>query len=314
MKTKIPLRISACLVAICALGVTGLHASSAHATVRVVTTLTDLAAMAREVGGPHIEVLSLVPAGQDPHYVDPRPNLMLPLSRADLLIVNGLALEEAWLRPLIRGCRNGKIQASSTQGYLDVSFFVQRLQVPTNRVSRAAGDIHPGGNPHFTHDPRAAVVISRAIAQRLMMLDPANSKDYKRRLKAWVKKLQAFTDAQRARFAKLPKAKRKVVSYHLSLSYVYQWLGLREVINIEPRPGIPPNPSHTARVLSTMRVTGAKTIIQEPYYPRSVSKTLSRLAKGSLVVIPGGTDERRKETYLARLKRMTDGIYKALSK
>ncbi len=300
-----------CLTLAGLLAVTLLEPATAQAKLRVVTTLTDLAAMTREVGGPHVQVVSLVPADQDPHYVDPRPNLMLPLARADLLIVNGLALEEGWLRPLIRGSRNAKIQAVN-RGYLDVSFFVQRLQVPTTRVNRGMGDIHPGGNPHFTHDPRAAVVVSRAIGDRLALIDPVNAKTYKARAVAFSAKLTAFSKSQRARFTKLPKAKRKVVSYHLSLSYVYQWLGLTEVINVEPRPGIPPNPSHTARVLSTMRATGAKTIIQEPFYPRSVSKTLSRLAKGALVVIPGGTNERRKESYLARLQRMTDGIYKAL--
>ena len=287
-----------------------LSAAPALAKLKIVTTLTDLGELAREVGGPHVEVTMLVPHDQDAHYVDARPSLMLPLSRADLVIANGLELEAGWLPPLLRNCRNGDVQPG-TNGYLDASFFVRRLQVPTQRVSRAMGDVHPGGNPHFPHDPRAAIAISAGIARRLAMLDPANSKDYQARNTAWTRRLQTMVTQQTARFAKLPEARRKVAAYHQSLAYLLDWLQLREIATIEPRPGIPPNPGHTAKVLGKMRATGARVIITEPYYPQSVSKTLARLAKGVVVKIPGGT--RPGQTYLQRVKQAADALYNALA-
>ncbi len=289
------------------------YPSDAAAKLKVVATLSDLGALAKEIGGPHVHVTTLVPHDADAHYIDARPNLMLPLSRADLVIVNGLQLEVGWLPPLIRNSRNGKIQAG-TPGYLAASFFVRRLQVPTQKVSRVMGDVHPGGNPHFTHDPRAGIAISKAIARRLSALDPAHAKDYAARQSAWAKRATKLVNTQAQRFAKLPAAKRVVVSYHQSLAYLFDWLKLKEIATIEPRPGIPPNPGHTANVLSKMRATGARTIVTEPYYPQTVSKTLARLAKGTLVKIPGGTRLGKGETYLQRIKRTSDALYAAIAK
>ena len=281
------------------------------AALSVVATLPDLGAIAKTVGGAAVEVTVLASGKQDPHYVDPRPSLMLPLRRADLLLVNGLQLEQGWLPPLIQGARNASIQVG-TQGYLDASFFVQRLQVPTTRVSRAMGDVHPGGNPHFTHDPRQGARIATAIGRRMAQLDPAHAKGYIARAKALSTRLAKLVATQRARFAKLPASKRKLVSYHRSLGYLYQWLQLTEVATIEPRPGIPPSPGHTAKVMTTMRQTGVRVIAQESFYPRRVSQTLTRLVKGSVVVLPGGA--KPGETYEARARRTAEVLHAALSR
>lgn len=288
-------------------------AGAAHAKLQVVATLPDLAAIAQAVGGNDVAVTALATHDADPHYIDARPNLMLPLARADLVIANGLQLEQGWLPPLIRGSRNPKILVGS-RGYLDASFFVQRLQVPTSRASRAMGDVHPGGNPHFTHDPRAAARIGQAIADRLALLEPAKAAAYKARSKAFSEAMTSAAAAWRARFAKLPAAQRKVVSYHRSLSYLYDWLQLSEVITIEPQPGIPPNPGHTARVLGAMRASGAKIIIQEAFYPSTTSKTLARLAKGAVVIIPGGTRVSAGQSYAARVAATAAAILKALQR
>ncbi len=301
------------LLAIAAALIAMAPAAAAYAKLNVVTTLPDLAAIAKAVGGADVGVTALAPHDADPHYVDARPNLMLPLSRADLVIANGLQLEQGWLPPLIRGSRNPKILIGS-RGYLDASFFVQRLQVPTNRATRAAGDVHPGGNPHFTHDPRAAARIGRAIADRLALLEPAKAAAYKGRAKAFEAEMGKLATTWRARFAKLPAARRKVVSYHRSLAYLFDWLQLSEVITVEPRPGIPPNPGHTARVLSTMRAAGAKVIVQESFYPRTTSKTLARLAKGSLVVIPGGANFAAGQTFAARVGKTAAALHAALQR
>ncbi|MCO4762086.1 MAG: zinc ABC transporter substrate-binding protein [Myxococcales bacterium] len=278
--------------------------------VKVVTTLSDLAALAKAVGGADVQVTALVPANADAHYIDARPNLMLPLSRADLVIVNGLQLEVGWLPPLLRNSRNGKVQRGAP-GYLNASAQVKRLQVPVGKVSRSMGDVHPGGNPHFTHDPRAAIQIVQAIAKRLAKLDPPRAAAYQRRAQQWTKQATAFVAAQQARFAKIPAKSRQVVAYHQSLVYLFDWLHLRQVTTVEPRPGIPPNPGHTAKVLTTMRSLGARIIVTEPYYPNKVSKTLARLAKGAVVTIPGGT-RFPNERYLQRAERAADAIHAAL--
>src|SRR5690349_5761679 len=128
-----------------------LVASPAHATVRVVATLPSLAALVQEVGGAEVEVQALAAPTEDPHYVDARPNLILKLNRADLLVVNGLELEIGWLPALQVAARNGKVQVGGP-GYLDVSQFVTLLETPVGKVDRAMGDLHPGGNPHFLNE------------------------------------------------------------------------------------------------------------------------------------------------------------------
>lgn len=283
---------------------------AAHAELKVVATLPDLAAIAREIGGPHVAVTALAPPSQDPHYVDPRPNLILPLNRADLLIVNGLELEVGWLPPLQVAARNGRIQTGG-DGYFDASSVVRRLGVPRGKVDRAMGDIHPGGNPHFLLDPRAARQIVAALATRMGKLDPEKADRYRANAADFDRRLAAFAEAQRARFAALPAARRRVVAYHASLIYLFDWLDLDEAETVEPRPGIAPTPAHVARVLSLMKKDGIRVVVQEAYYPKKTSETLARLAGGQVVVLPGGTPDGT--AYLAHLEGIADALYAALA-
>lgn len=284
---------------------------AARADVQIVATLPDLAAIAREIGGPDATVTALAPAGQDPHYVDPRPSLILPLARADLLIVNGLELEIGWLPPLQVAARNARIQPGGG-GLFDASTVIERLGVPQGPIDRAMGDVHPGGNPHYTFDPRAARRVAAALAERLAAIDPPKAAGYRDRARAFDARLAAFAEAQRARFAALPAARRRVVSYHASLTYLFDWLGLSEAITIEPRPGIAPTPAHVARVLDLMKRDGIRAVVQESYYPRKASDTLARLAGAEVVVLPGGTPE--DTDYLTHLGHITDALYAALAK
>lgn len=285
----------------------------ARAEVKVVATLTDLAAIAKAVGGAHASITALAPPNQDPHYVDARPSLLLPLSRADLLIVNGLELESAWLSPLQANARNARIQLGAP-GFLDVSAFVERQQIPVVRVDRAMGDIHPGGNPHFTFDPRAGKRIAQAIAERLARLDPSHEADYRRNAATLLEALDAVEKKQAARFAAIPKEKRKVAAYHMSLVYLFTWLGLEEVATVEPKPGIPPNPGHVAEVLRSMRAKGARVIVQEEFYQRGPSQTLAQLIKGEVATIPGGTRFGAGQTYIQHLEAVAETIHAAISR
>ena len=284
---------------------------AAGGEVKVVTTLPDLAAIARAVGGDRVEAVALARPSEDPHYVDARPSYIVTLNRADVLIVNGLELEVGWLPNLVRRARNPAINVGG-RGYLDASTAVELLQVPKGKVDRSQGDIHPGGNPHFLLDPRRGAAIARAIAARLAAVDPEHAAGYQKRGATLAAKLEALALKQRSRFARLPKARRAVVSYHASMPYLLDWLGLDEVAQIEPKPGIPPNPRHTARVLKLMKARKVGVVLQESFYPRKVGQTLSKLAGGTLVVLPGGADLSAGQSYEARIQQVADLLYRAL--
>ncbi|MEZ4266774.1 MAG: metal ABC transporter substrate-binding protein [Myxococcota bacterium] len=285
----------------------------ARARVQIVATLPDLAAIAAEVGGDKVQVRALADPAEDPHYVDPKPSLLIPLSKADLLIVNGLDLELGWLPSLQASARNAAI-LSGASGFLDASAGVRLLQVPQGRVDRAQGDIHPGGNPHYIHDPRSAIVVAQGIAGRLASLDPANAEHYRARAASFAREVQGVVDAERARFGALPAAKRRIIGYHRSLTYLEDWLGLSEEATIEPLPGIAPSPGQVAAVLATMRQTGARVIVQEEYYRRNTSETLARVAKSDLVILHGGTRFQKGERYLDHVRHTAQEIYDALNR
>lgn len=285
-------------------------AGPAHAALKIVATTPDLAALAAAVAGDGAEVTAMAAETQDPHYVDARPNLVLPLSRADLLVVNGLGLEIGWLPSLLANARNARIQIGAP-GHLDASAHVTRLGV--ERADRAKGDIHPGGNPHFMHDPRSAAAVATALGERMAALDGDGAAGYRARATSLAKKLRYLAQRERDRFAQLPAERRRVVAYHASLVYLLDWLGLEPVATVEPKPGVAPDPAHVAAVLKTMKRTGAKVIVQEPYYPRKTSETLAKLAKGDVAVIPGGARFRQGERYLARVLRTSKVLHAALS-
>ena len=287
--------------------------SAALASVKVVTTTSDLAALVAEVGGAHVRVHAMSSPDQDPHYVDPKPSLVLALARADLLVFNGLELEIGWLPPLLVNSRNAAIQEGG-EGFFNASVHIDPLEVPAE-VSRAMGDIHPGGNPHYLHDPRRAAPVALAIGAKLAALDVKNQAAYIERARQVAGQLEAIATAQTKRFGQLSPEQRKVVTYHRSLVYILDWLGLTRPLNVEPRPGIAPSPAHVARVLRTMRTQKVRTILQERYYPTRTSDTLARLARAQVVVIPGGAHfTNHNETYTARIKRTAEVIYDALNR
>lgn len=283
----------------------------AHPQVRIVTSTTDLAAIAQAVGGDDVQVTALAAATQDPHYVDARPSLLVPMSRAKLLIVNGLELEIGWLPALIANARNRTINLGAS-GYLDASQFVSVLGVPPSGTDRSSGDVHPAGNPHYTFDARQARRVAAGIRDRLIDLEPSKAATWRANTERFLTELDQFAREQRARFQALPSEKRKIVSYHSSLVYLLDWLGLEELTTVEPFPGIDPTPRHTASVLQQMRSQKVFVIVQEEFYPRATSNTLASMTDGKLVVIPGGT-RFGQESYIEHLKAVTDAMYNALA-
>jgi zinc/manganese transport system substrate-binding protein len=284
MKTLLGLVIGMCLVPV-----------GTSAQLRVVATTPDLAAVAKAVGAGHAEVSTLALPTQDPHFVDARPHLALDLARADLLVAVGLDLEIGWLRTLQAGARNSRIQTGGT-GFLDCSQFVQVLEVPTTKVDRSMGDIHRGGNPHYMFDPRQAIRVATGIGKRMAELDPKHAADYRRGAARFQSDVEAARKGWEQTLAPLRGV--KVITYHKSLSYLADWLGLQVIEHVEPKPGIPPNPRHIAHLLGLAREQGVKLLIQEAWYPSNTSRMVADKAGAKLVSLPGGPDFNQGQTYL----------------
>ncbi|MGZ3428601.1 MAG: metal ABC transporter substrate-binding protein, partial [Polyangia bacterium] len=222
----------------------------ADAKVHVVTSIETFTDLARRVGGDRVEVKSLSHGYMDPHFVEPKPSLVIDLNRADLLVHVGLELEIGWLPPLVLGSRNEKI-ATGQPGNLDASSQIPVLDVPTTKVDRSMGDIHPQGNPHYWITPDNALVVAREIAERLEAIDGGGGTTYRANLKRFTDEVAERRAGWEKRAA--PIRGTKVVTYHKSWSYVSKWLGLTEIGYVEPKPGIPAPPSHIAALINLMR-------------------------------------------------------------
>jgi zinc/manganese transport system substrate-binding protein len=281
----------------------------ASAKLEVVATTPDLGAIARDVGGPDAHVLTLALATQDPHFVDAKPHLALALSKANLLLLTGAGLEVGWLPTLLTGSRNSDIQAGSP-GYLDCSSLVPLLQVPTTAVDRSQGDIHPQGNPHFSYDPRRVETLAVGIGKRLAELDPTHKSGYFARTKSFLDGLRAARTRWEARLAKARG--QKIIAYHNSLPYLADWLGLEVVEHVEPKPGIPPNPSHVAHVLEVARNDKVRVIVQQAYYPSGTSKLIADKAGATFLQIPGYPDFAQAQTYTGYMDGLVAKLAKAL--
>jgi zinc/manganese transport system substrate-binding protein len=266
-------------------------ASPAFATVRIVTSVQDFASIADAVGGARVETFALAKGYQDPHFVDPKPSFVLKLSKADLLIVAGLELEIGYLPPLVDQSRNDKIRPGAA-GYLDASAGCDILERPTGTVTRAMGDVHPFGNPHFWLDPENGRIIARAVAAKLAELDPAGAADYRANLGAFEAKL---TEGEKRWEAALgPFAGTELITYHNSWPNFLKRFKLVAAGYIEPKPGIPPSPSHTVELIDLMKAKKIPVILMEPYFDRKTPAQIADKTGATLLIfIPsvGGVPE-----------------------
>ncbi|HEY6928129.1 MAG TPA: metal ABC transporter substrate-binding protein [Thermoanaerobaculia bacterium] len=256
-------------------------AHPADAKVRVVTTLQDLASMADSIGGDRVETFALAKGYQDPHFVDAKPSFILKLSNADLLIVAGLELEIGYLPPLIDQSRNAKIHPGSA-GYLDASVGCDILQRPTQQVTRAMGDVHPYGNPHYWTDPDNGHVIARAIAAKLAELDPAGKAVYDKNLVQFEAKLKDKEKEWDAKMA--PYAGAKIVTFHDSWPNFAKRFKLDVVGHVEPKPGIPPSPTHTLDIINLIQAQKIGVILVEPYFDLKTPNYISSKT-GAVVLV-----------------------------
>ena len=248
-----------------------LPAMASAKTVEVITTTEDLASIVKEVGGDKVNATSLSHGYQDPHFVEARPSLMVKLRKADLYVEVGKELEVGWAPNLLIGSRNPAIQPNSP-GFVDASEHVHMLEVPA-AVSRAQGDIHPFGNPHYQTDPANGAPIAQAILEGLERVDPANKAYYEGRLADFKTRLAAAVVRWKKRGVELGLKGMKVVTYHRSWPYFAQAFGVQIVDFIEPKPGIPPTAQHVLELEQKIKAEGVKIILVEPYFdPKNANK------------------------------------------
>ena len=258
---------------------------------KVVTTTEDLASLAREVGGDKVEVVAMAKGYQDPHFVDPKPSFILAVSRADLLIAVGRELEIGWLPPLQNSSRNAKVQVGG-DGYLDASGNVKILEIARGQVTRAMGDVHPFGNPHYWLDPNNGRLIAQAIRDRLTQRDQANAAYYAQRYADFDKRLAAAEKRWDAAMA--PYKGAKIVTYHRSWPNFMERWGLDVMGYVEPKPGIPPSPSHIIALIADMKAQGVKLIVVEPYFDEKTPESIANQVGGRVLQLApsvGGTKE-----------------------
>jgi ABC-type Zn uptake system ZnuABC Zn-binding protein ZnuA len=293
-----------------------LTASTAAAQLRVVTTTEDLASIAREVGGDKIKVSAIAKGYQDPHYVDPKPSFILEVNRADLLILVGRELELGWLPSLLTSGRNSKVQAGAT-GYLDASLNVKILEIPTGQVTRAMGDVHPQGNPHYWLDPGNGRLIAQAIRDRLTQLLPTDRVYFEQHYADFDKRLAAAEVRWDA--AMSPYMGTKVVTYHRSWPNFMDRFKLDVIGYVEPKPGIPPSPAHTIDLIGEMKRQGVKIIIVEPYFDKKTPQSIANQVGGVVLELaPSAGGAPGADTYLTlfdyNIKLLTEALRKVSGK
>jgi zinc/manganese transport system substrate-binding protein len=284
------------MLAATAVAVYAAGSAAAAGKLNVIATTEDLASLAREVGGDRIDVEALARGYQDPHFVEPKPSFILKLNRADLLIAVGRELEIGWLPPLITQSRNAKLQPGGP-GYLDASLTVKILELPTGQITRAMGDVHPLGNPHYWLDPGNGRRIAQAIQKRLSEMSPGDAPYFAARYADFDRRL---ADGER-RWDSLmaPYKGLKIVTYHRSWPNFADRFGLDVVGYVEPRPGIPPSPGHTLDLIQEMKRLGVKIMFVEPYFDLKTPDAISRdTGARVLVMAPGVGGEKDITDYI----------------
>src|SRR5258706_8893647 len=258
-------------------------AAQAQGKLNIIASTQDLASIAMEVAGDHAVIDSIAKGYQDPHFVEAKPSFILKLQKADVLIVVGRELEIGWLPPLITQSRNSKIQVGGA-GYLDASLQAQILDVPNGNLTRAMGDVHPLGNPHYWLDPENGKRIAKEIGDKLGQLRPGDKAYFDQRLADFTTRLDAAEKRWLAAMA--PYKGAKVVTYHRSFPNFAERFGLDIVGYVEPRPGIPPTPQHTLDLINEMKRQNVKLVVVEPYFDLKTPQSIGRETGAEVLVLP----------------------------
>ena len=259
-----------------------LLAGPADAALRVFACEPEWAALAQELGGNLVDVSSATTALQDPHQIQAKPSLIARVRNADLVVCTGAELEIGWLPPLLQQSGNAKVQPGQP-GNLAASDFVRKLEIPT-QVDRSQGDVHAAGNPHIQTDPRTFAAVAPALGARLQQLDPAHAAQYAQRQADFLQRWQQATARWSAKAA--PLKGTAVASQHKGFAYLYDWLGLKEVTVLEPKPGVEPTVSHLQEVLATLKAQPVRMVVYAAYQDGRASEWLSKNSGIPVVMLP----------------------------
>jgi zinc/manganese transport system substrate-binding protein len=266
-----------------------LLSSNAHAALNIFACEPEWAALAKELAADKADIYSATTALQDPHQIQARPSLIAKARRANLVVCTGAELEVGWLPVILRESGNPDI-APGKPGNFEAARAVTMLEVPT-RLDRAEGDVHAAGNPHIQTDARNFLPVAQALSARLSELDPANAAFYRNRLQTFTQQWQAAI----ARWEKLaaPLRGQPIVVQHRGFPYLNNWLGLKQVAELEPKPGMEPSAAHLSQVLEQLQRQPAKMVIRAAYQSERPSAWLAEHAHIPAVALPfsvGGTD------------------------
>ena len=277
-------------------------APRAEAQLKVVTATTDLYDIAKAVGGNKITATHIGEGYQDPHFIEAKPSFVLQLRNADVWAFVGLDLEIGWMPLLLDGARNPRIRQGGS-GYVDVSTAIRVLDTPQGNIDRSMGDVHAGGNPHYWLDPENGRRIARLFRDRFSALDHANEDTYEKNEKAFEARLNAAEQGWQAELAAIKG--KPVVAWHTSWRYFAEYNKMNIVAFMEPKPGVPPSPSHLYEVIQAVKRTGAKAIVMEPFYDRKVADLVSKQTGIKVLVLPpsvGGVQGAGANDYISLMK------------
>ena len=281
------------------------------AKLNVVATTPDLASIAKEIGGDHIDLTILAKPTEDPHFVDAKPSLIVKLNRADVLVEGGAELEIGWLPNLLDQSRNAKL-AAGAPGHVVCSQGVPLKEIPT-ALDRSKGDIHAAGNPHYLVDPANAKIVAQNITEAFCGLDEKSAAAYRANLKHFTEAL----DAKKVEWQKQlePFKGQQVVAYHNSWLYFGDCFGLKIDLFLEPKPGVPATPRHLADVILKMKADKMHVILVDPYLDRRTAETVASRTGATVVDMtqfPGGV-KGTEGGYIALMNYLVNAVAKALA-
>ena len=288
-------RINSKLAAAVLVAAASLCAQAAQAAVNVLACEPEWEALVTELGGDKVKASSATNALQDPHRVEARPGLIARTRNADLLVCTGLELEVGWLPVLIQQSGNAKI-APGQPGHFEAGSFVPRLDVP-NKLDRSEGDVHAAGNPHIQQNPHNIALVATALSKRLAEIDPANAAFYQNRQKDFAARWSAATLKWETLAAPLRNV--TLVEHHKNMEYLVNWLGMKVVGTLEPKPGVEPSAAHLGELLAQLQRQPAKLVLRAAYQDGRASQWLSERAKIPAVVVPFtvGADDKSKDLF-----------------
>ncbi len=281
--------------------------SIAQAKLNVVATTADIAALVKVVAGDTVNLSQIAKGSQDPHYIEAKPSYMVKMRDADLIVSNGLSLEIGWLPTLLKGARNPKISAASS-GYMELGSLITPLDKPTVNVTRAMGDVHPEGNPHFMLDPVRLSELAVKIAEKLSELDSANKLIYAANAKLFQESVSKKMADWTMRIQKTEI--KELVTYHPSLNYFLDRFGLKAPIYLEAKPGVPPSAQHVLSVINTMKKQNIKLILVDSFFDTKIAERIIKDVPKAKVISVGISVEA--QPGLNKLEDVTEQLVKAL--